>query len=94
MSRHQPSSGGGGGVVPLSKWIHRALDSAVVNYLLSAESTIVDGDMAISSDVYIIPALRVASSLAEQICKVEETSNDCLLCGFRAVEGADAIPAS
>ena len=76
MSRRQPSSGGGGGVVPLSKWIHRALDSAVVNYLLSAESTIVDGDMAISSDVYIIPALRVASSLAEQICKVEETSND------------------
>ncbi len=66
QSRNQrPSSGEVGGVVPLTKWIHRALNNA---------TSTSDGDLAVSSDAYIIPALRIASSLAKQICKVEEES--------------------
>ena len=60
LSRNKSSSGDGG-VVPLPKWIHRALDSA---------------DLEVSSDAYIIPALRIASSLAGQICQAEEVSNN------------------
>ena len=58
------SSDSGGDVVPLPKWINRVLDRAT-------------SDLEISSDSYIIPALRIASSLAEQICQAkEEDSND------------------
>lgn len=66
QSRNErPNNGAAGGVVPLSNWINRALD----NIAASCED-----DLAVSSEAYIIPALRIASSLAKQICKAEEES--------------------
>lgn len=62
QSRNQ--LGGASGVVPLSNWINRALDIAASE----------GGALTVSSDAYIIPALRIASSLAKQICKAEEES--------------------
>jgi len=80
-SNHQPSSsscgGGGGVVVPLAEWIHHALDSVMKNYLPDLEDSSIDGDhgdLAVSTDAYIVPALRIATSLAEQICSAEEAA--------------------
>ena len=64
LSRNK--SGGGGSFVPLPEWIHRALGCATN-----------DGDLeVVSSDAYIIPALRIALSLAEQIYQAEEESSN------------------
>ena len=70
------ASGGSDGDIPLSQWIPHAIDCVIGNYQSNSDSFVVGRDTAVSSDAYIIPALRIAASIAKQICRLEEESND------------------
>jgi predicted ATPase len=66
----------------LSEWIRRTLNEAAnnlfaapVDHPLTAQ---VRDTLALCSDDYLFPALRVARSLAEQICKAEEAAGPSL----------------
>jgi hypothetical protein len=50
---------------PLSEWIRSFFET------LSGREQLLD-NLVLSADDYLIPALRIASSLADQICKAEE----------------------
>jgi chemotaxis protein CheY-P-specific phosphatase CheC len=68
-------------VLQLSEWIRRALNEAA-NNLFSAPVDPLAAQfrdtLALCSDDYLFPALRVARSLAEQICKAEEAAGQSL----------------
>jgi len=65
----------------LSEWIRRTLNEAA-NHLFAAPveplAAQVRDTLALCSDDYLFPALRVARSLAEQICNAEETAGQSL----------------
>ena len=76
----------------LSEWIRRMLNEAANQNRLSAApvnplAAQFRDTLILCSDDYLIPALRVAWSLADQICKVEEAA------AAAAVDGQQSLPA-